>query len=82
MSLHLWNSNQYFRKLPANIITTVGRRSWDSGLEYKTPEAATTANDQKFFTMPSFGRHGRWGNMVFQYLFMRILALNNNRAIE
>ena len=32
--------------------------------------------------MPSFARHGRWGNMVFQYLFMRVLAANNNGSIE
>ncbi|MBD0350775.1 MAG: alpha-1,2-fucosyltransferase [Flavisolibacter sp.] len=83
MSLHLWNSDHYFQRLPStNIITLYGRKRWDFGLEYKTPQAATTDNARTVFTMPSFGRNGRWGNMVFQYLFMRILALNNNREIE
>lgn len=83
MPLHLWNYQDYFRKLPpVKIITFFGKRKWDLGVEYKSPKTSTGIPSGSVFTMPSFARHGRWGNIVFQYLFMRILEINNNGKIE
>ncbi len=83
MALYFWNNNDYFRKLPSNkLITSLGKRRWDAGIEYKSSETLARENHKTIFTMPSFTRHGRWGNIVFQYLFIRILARNNNGEIE
>ena len=83
MALHLWDYRNHFRNLPSiKSITRRGRRNWDLGVEYIPASTSTTGNHRTIFTIPSFARHGRWGNMVFQYIFIRILALNNNGEIE
>jgi hypothetical protein len=82
MSLYFWNSHDYFKKLPSiRHINLRGKRRWDGGIEYKSTDL-TGENQRTIFTMPSFARHGRWGNMVFQYIFIRILAANNNGEVE
>ena len=82
MTLSLWKPCEHFRKLPpTTLLTQHGRRVWDFGIDYQTPSIIKT-NNKGTLTMPCFGRHGRWGNMIFQYLFMRVLALENNRDIE
>lgn len=83
MPLYLWNYKEHFKKLPkATLIIRYGKRKWDAGIEYKDTTATTTESKKTIFSMPTFGRHGRWGNMVFQYIFIRVLALQNNRDIE
>ncbi|MEO6230861.1 MAG: hypothetical protein ABJB11_21820 [Ferruginibacter sp.] len=83
MSFILWNNDDYFRK-PANNkkIASLVKQPWDAGIEYKPAATPTIENTTATYTMPCFGQHGRWGNMVFQYIFIRMLAANNNATIE
>ena len=83
MSLHLWDQNKYFKKRPPlKFINRYAKKRWDSATEALPANAAISENRNTIITMPSFGLHGRWGNTVFQYLFIRILALNNDCKIE
>jgi hypothetical protein len=80
--LTLWKSTDYFEKTPHHkFVKLLGRKKWDSSVKYH-PVSSNQGNNELVFTMPSFARHGRWGNIVFQYIFMRIIALNNNATIE
>ncbi len=83
MKFILWNNEDYFRK-PANNkkLASLVKQGWDSGIDYKPAVTPTEENNNITYTMPCFGQHGRWGNIIFQYLFIRILAANNNAAIE
>jgi len=83
MALYSWNAHDHFKKIPPiKLIAFAGKTKWDSARKYDTPQFSTSADQKTIFIMPSFGRHGRWGNTVFQYLFIRILAQNNDAEIE
>ncbi len=81
-ALTSWNDQNFLQKAPPiKKIALLGKKEWDAEIQF-TSVSLSVENPQLTFTMPCFARHGRWGNMVFQYIFMRILEWNNNGKIE
>jgi hypothetical protein len=83
MAFYQWDYHDHFKKrIPAKFIVRFGKKKWDLGIDYNNGATSAPEHHKTIFTMPSFARHGRWGNMVFQYVFIRILALNNEGQIQ
>jgi hypothetical protein len=82
-ALHAWNEQDHCQHLPPlEKIAPLGKRKWEQPSQDISRNSATVEISGKIFTMPGFAHYGRWGNMVFQYLFMDALAANNDASIE
>lgn len=74
--------------IPERGIRTWGKRQWDNDLELLAKQQgriSTIESSQpleRTVSMVCLGRHGRWGNTLMQYIFLRAFALKHSLRCE
>lgn len=74
--------------IPERGIRTWGKRQWDNDLELLAKQQgriSTIESSQpleRTMSMVCLGRHGRWGNTLMQYIFLRAFALKHSLRCE
>ena len=73
--------NEYIQKNDCAHYWTEYKSPWDSvKLNLNIQEIGYT--DSKIISMESLGKHGRWGNTIFQYIYLRVFADIHNFKVE
>ncbi len=74
--------------IPERGVRRWGKRRWDNDLEFiakqqgKISAIESSQPSERTVSMVCLGRHGRWGNTLMQYVFLRTFALKHSLRCE
>jgi hypothetical protein len=74
--------------IPERGVRRWGKRRWDKDLEFiakqqgKISAIESSQPSERTVSMVCLGRHGRWGNTLMQYVFLRTFALKHSLRCE